>query len=124
MFSQSQRSILSLMTFVLASQFHVYNTTAYSGHNKEKVLAGAFSVIMKTDGSFAALLSSVQCTHPWCCMLHEPVLQPREFLCFFPFCEYLPSTNTLNNNAMPLCRLLVTIMKLHIALLQWPLRSQ
>ena len=56
------------MTFTSASQFHVYlqwvsarleyclkcESTSRC-FNQEKVLVGAFSVIVKTDGSFAAL---------------------------------------------------------------------
>ena len=56
------------MTLRLASQFHVYlpwgqhpfsivNVKALvDTFNQEKALVGAFSVIMKTDGSFAALV--------------------------------------------------------------------
>ena len=39
-----------------ASQFHVYYIVSF---NQEKVLVGAFSVLVKTDGSFAALLVTV-----------------------------------------------------------------
>ena len=59
------------MTFVSASQFHVYLAwvnphlalclnvkVLVSTFNQEKALVGAFSVIVTTDGSFAALILS------------------------------------------------------------------
>ena len=53
-----------LLTVVSQTQFHVYlpwvsgllNVDALVGaFNQEKTLVGAFSMIVKTDGSFAAL---------------------------------------------------------------------
>ena len=60
------------MTFASASQFHVYLAWVNPQHsalclnvkalvstfNQEKALVGAFSVIVTTDGSFAALILS------------------------------------------------------------------
>ena len=62
------------MTFVSASQFHVHvllhsvlnvNVNVLVGaFNQEMALVGALSVIVKTDGSFAALLISSLCLVP------------------------------------------------------------
>ena len=42
------------MTFAFASQFRIYLPWVYA----HLALVGAFSVIVKTDGSFAALVAS------------------------------------------------------------------
>ena len=48
----------SLMTFVSASQFHVYLPCVTT-------LIWAFSAIVKTDGSFAALIKTQTTMHKW-----------------------------------------------------------
>ena len=48
----------SLMTFALVSRFHVINVKALvDAFNQENILVGAFSSIVKTGGSFVALVN-------------------------------------------------------------------
>ena len=47
------------MIIVSASQFYIYSNVG--PFNQEKALVGAFSMIVKTDGSFAALVFSATC---------------------------------------------------------------
>ena len=79
------------MTFVLLSQFNVYllwvnacltwslncilNVKALeSAFNQEKTLIEAFSVIMKTDGLFAALVGTLHCSTYNMLTINSPLL--------------------------------------------------